>query len=150
MLKIVIALCEVGGVLLESHVRRTFRSTAFRLVLGFAVAAVVYFGVLFVLVESYSSSRPLGAAVYGVGFVLATLLAVIAGTVVSPARLARVIVPGTCFLAVMFPIGVNVYFGFRADWRPIYLLYLLGSVWGGYVIAWLMCGSQGFTRMGRT
>jgi hypothetical protein len=88
--------------------------------------------------------------VYGAGFVLATLLGVIAGTLVSPAGLVRVIVPGTCVLAVMFPIGVNVYFGLRANWRPVYLLYLLGSIWGGYVIAWLMSGPRGISRMGRT
>jgi hypothetical protein len=153
MLQIVIALSAAGVIALESRVGRAFGSrawTAFRLMLGFAVAAVVYFGVLFVLVRTYSVGQPLGAVVYGAGFVLATLLGVIAGTLVSPAGLVRVIVPGTCVLAVMFPIGVNVYFGLRANWRPVYLLYLLGSIWGGYVIAWLMSGPRGISRMGRT
>jgi hypothetical protein len=38
---------------------------------------------------------------------------------------------------LLFPIGLNVYLGVVADRRPAYLLYLLGSIWGGYAVAWL-------------
>jgi hypothetical protein len=137
MLQIVIALSAASPIVLGHRLVLVFRfwaRTVFRLALGFSVAIFGYFAVLFVVVESYSLSQPLGPAVYGGGFVLATLLGVIAGTLVSPARLSRLVIPGTCALALVFPIGLNVYLGVVADWRPAYLLYLLGSICGGYAV----------------
>jgi hypothetical protein len=108
-----------------------------------AVAALVYFAVLFALTEGYSPGEPWGTAVFGAGFVVATLLAVVAGAAVSPKRLWRMIVSGSCALAVLFPFCLNVYFGVITGWRPIYLLYLLGSIWGGYAVAWLSASAGG-------
>jgi len=93
--------------------------------------------VLFVFVQNYSLSRPLGSVVFGVGFMSATLLAVGAGFIVSPKRLFRIVVTGTCALAVLFPLGLNLYFGMTSSWQPVYLLYLLGGIWGGYVVMWV-------------
>ena len=61
--------------------------TPFRLAFGFAVAALVYFGVLFALMEAYPVCQPHSAVVYGVGFAVATLLGVIVGIRVSPLEL---------------------------------------------------------------
>jgi hypothetical protein len=79
---------------------------------------------------------------YGIGFAVATLLAVIAGTLVSPARLSRIIIQGVCALAILFPLGVVVYFGMTGTWRSFYLLYLAGSMAGGYGIAGLTSGAR--------
>jgi hypothetical protein len=141
------AASRIGPELRTERVLRLSAWTAFRLVPGVTVAALVYSAVLFVFAETYSLSQPLGAAVYGVGFVLATVLAVVAGALVSPAQLSKIVVPGTCALAVMFPIGLNIYFGAMAEWQPIYLLYLLGSIWGGYAVAWLMPRSDGRSQL---
>jgi hypothetical protein len=103
--------------------------------------------VLFALVRTYSLSQPMGPAVYGAGFVVATLLSVAAGSLTSPARLSRIIVPVTCALAVLFPVGLNVYCGVVAHWQPVFLLYLLGSIWGGYAIAWLASPVAGIQRL---
>lgn len=139
MLHIMIARGAASPIVFEHQAARAFRYwtwTLFRLALGFVVATLVYFGVLFVCVHAYSLNQPLGAAFYGVGFVLATVLAVVAGRLVSPERLSRIIVPGICGLAVMFPIGLNIYFGLMQNWQPVYLLYPPGGVWGGYVVIW--------------
>jgi hypothetical protein len=138
---------RIGSDLRTKRALRRSARTAFRLVPGVTVAALVYFGVLVAITEGYSLTQPLGAAVYGVGFVLATVLAVVAGALVSPARLSKIVITGTCALAVMFPICLNIYFGAMAAWQPIYLLYLLGSIWGGYAVAWLMPRSDGPSQL---
>jgi hypothetical protein len=146
MLEIMIAFGRASPVVLEYQMVRAFRYwavTSFHLALGFAVAALAYFGVLFVLTHVYPVSYPLGSALYGMGFLIATLAGVAAGAIASPERLLRVVIPGTCILAVMFPVGLNVYFGMVANWKPIYLLYFLGSVWGGYVVAWTFPEAKG-------
>ena len=38
---------------------------------------------------------------------------------------------------MMFPIGLNGYFWITINWRPTYLLCLLGSIWGWYGFIWL-------------
>jgi hypothetical protein len=106
------------------------------------VAGLVYLAVLLAFVATYKLSQPMGAAFYGVGFAVATLLAVIAGTLVSPKRLSRVIIQGVCALAILFPLGVSIYFGMVGTWHAIYLLYLVGSVAGGYGVARLTSGAR--------
>ena len=114
----------------------------FRLILGLATAAVVYFGVLFALLETYPLTQPMGAAVYGIGFVLATLLGVLAGILIAPRRQSKIVIRGTCAFAITFPVGLNIYFGIIANWQPALLLYLLGSIWGCYVVTWLSAPAE--------
>jgi len=152
MLHLVVALSAASPIVLEHRAvvaLRLWAGTVFRLLLGVIVATVAYFGVLDALVHSYGLTQPFGAIVYSAGFMLATLFAVVCGTLVSPARWSRVMIPSICGLGVMFPLGLNIYFGLMEDWRPVYLLYILGSVWGGYAIAWLAASAQGVARFGR-
>jgi general stress protein CsbA len=138
MLQIVVALNAVSPVVLKHRLVITFRhwaATILRLALGLAVAAMVYFAVIWGLVKAYPPGSLLGLLVYGAGFAAATLVAVIAGTLVSPARLSRIIIQSVCVLASLFPAGLYFYFGATGEWRAIYLLYLTGSVAGGYMVA---------------
>jgi hypothetical protein len=138
MLQIVIALSAASPIVLKHRLVVTFRhwaATAFRLVLGLTVAVTAYFAVIWTLVKSFPLGHSFALPVYGAGFAAATLLAVIAGTLVSPTRLLRVIVQTVCVLAVLFPAGLYFYFGAEGEWRAIYLLYLTGAVVGGSVVA---------------
>lgn len=141
MLQIGIALSAIcplvlGHRLVLAFTRRT--GTVFRMALGLGVATLAYFATLFAIVATFRLSQPLGAAVYGAGFSVATLLAVIAGNLAVPARLSRIFIPGLCALTVMFPVGLNWYFGMIGAWRPVYLLYLAGGLCGGYAVARLV------------
>jgi hypothetical protein len=78
---------------------------------------------------------------------MATLLAVITGTVVSPKQLSRIIIQGVCALAILFPLGVSVYFGMAGTWHAIYLLYLVGSIAGGYGVARLTLSAGDMPRL---
>jgi hypothetical protein len=138
MLQIVIALNAVSPAVLKHRLVITFRhwvATVFRLSLGLAIATLAYFAVIWVLVKAYPLGYPLGLLVYGAGFAAATLVAVIASTLVSPTRLSRIIIQSVCILASLFPAGLYFYFGATGEWRAIYLLYLTGSVVGGYIVA---------------
>jgi hypothetical protein len=145
MFQIVIALIAHGPVVIEPQVLQPFKyreRSVFRLVLGLATAAVAYFGVLLTLVETYPLSQPKAAAVYGIGFVLATLLGVLAGILIAPPRQSKIVIRGTCAFAITFPVGLNIYFGAIANWQPAFLLYLLGSIWGCYVVTWLSAPTE--------
>jgi hypothetical protein len=138
MLQIVIALSAASPIVLKHRLVITVRhwaATAFRLILGLTVAVTAYFAVIWTLVKSFPLGHPSAVPVYGAGFAAATLLAVIAGTLVSPTRLSRIIIQTVCVLAALFPGGLYFYFGAGGEWRAIYLLYLTGSVAGGSVVA---------------
>jgi hypothetical protein len=121
-------------------------SAAIRLLLGFAVAGLVYFAVLLAFVASCKPNQPMGGVVDGVRFAIATLLAVIAGTLVSPKWLSRIIIRGVCALSILFPLGVSVDFAIAGTWHAICLLYLLGSIGGGYAVARPASGTSGLPR----
>ena len=145
MLQIVIALSAASPIVLEHRLVLRFRfwaRTIFRLALAFVVAALVYFAFLLALVEAYPLGQPLGILVYGASFALATLLSVVAGILVSPGRLSAIIVQGGCMLAILFPLGLYFYFGIAGAWRATYLIYLMGSIAGGYGVAWLTSRTQ--------
>jgi hypothetical protein len=138
MLQIVIALSAASPIVLRHRLVLTFRywtATVFRLALGLIAGATAYFAVIFVLIKTYPLSHPFALLAYGVGFAVATLLAVIAGTLVSPTRLSKVIIQAVCTLAALFPTGLYFYFGASGEWHGIYLLYLAGSVSGVYAVA---------------
>lgn len=140
MLQIVIALSAASPIVLQHRLVLRVRfwiGTVFWLALAFIVAALVYFALLMALVEIYPLGQPLSSLIYGASFALATLLSVIAGTVVSPKRLFRIIIPGGRMLAMMFPFSLYFYFGMAGAWRATYLIYLIGSVVGGYGVEWL-------------
>jgi hypothetical protein len=150
MLQIGIALSAVFPLVLEHRLVRAFRlwaATVFRVALGFGVATLVYFAVLFAIVATFRLSQPLGVAVYGAGFSVATLLSVVAASLAVPTRLARIFIPGICVLTVMFPVGLNWYFGIIGVWRPAYLLYLAGGLCGGYAVALLVYRVHGGLRL---
>jgi hypothetical protein len=152
MLHIMIVFSAVSPLVLENRMVLALRSltwTTFRLALTFTVAAIVYFATLLALVEIYSLDQPLGEAVYGIGFMIATFLALLGGTLVSPARLAKIIIPGICTLAVIFPIGLYLYYGLTGSWRAIYLLYLIGSIAGGYGVTRLTSRNRDRPRLNR-
>jgi hypothetical protein len=145
MLHIAVMFSAISPIVFEHRLAQAIRlwvATGFRLLLGFAVAGLVYFAVLLAFVSTYKLTQPIEAVAYGIGFAVATLLAVIAGTLVSPARLSRIIIQGVCALAILFPLGVVVYFGMTGTWRTFYLLYLAGSMAGGYGIARLTPGAR--------
>jgi hypothetical protein len=150
MLHIAVMFSAISPIVFEHRAAQAIRlwvTTGFRLAIGFAVATLVYFGVLLAFVTAYKLSQPIGAAAYGVGFAVATLLAVIAGTQVSPARLTRIIIQGVCALGILFPLGVTLYFGMMGAWKAIYLLYLAGAVAGGYGVARLTSGARHAPRL---
>ena len=145
MLHITVMLSAISPIVFEHRLVLAVRlwvATGFRLVLGFAVAGTVYFAVLLAFVTAYKLNQPLGAIAYGIGFAVATLLAVIAGTLVSPVRLSRTIIRGVFALAILFPLDVCVYFGMTGTWKTINLLYIAGSVTGGYGVAQLTPGTR--------
>jgi hypothetical protein len=141
MLQIMTALCLASPLLMGHRLIVAFgfwAKTVCRLVLGFVIAALVYFGVILALVKTYPRSEPLSVIVYGFGFALAVRLAGNAGALISPTRLSRIIVPGIYALAPVFPLGLYFYFGSAGDWRGTYILYVVGSIGGGYGITRLM------------
>jgi len=152
MLHILIVFSAVSPLVLENRLVLALRSltwTIFRLALTFIVAAMIYFATLLALVEIYSLDQPLGEAVYGIGFMIATFLALVIGSLVSPARLHGIIIPSICALAVIFPISLYLYYGLAGSWRAIYLLYLIGSIVGGYGVTRLTSANQNMARLKR-
>jgi hypothetical protein len=152
MIHIVIALSAASPLVMDNRLVRAARfwiNTALRLTLGFAIATLTYFSVLFVVVETYKIGQPIGAVIYGTAFAVATLLAAGAGAIVSPARLSRIVILGVCALALLFPLGLYIWFGVTGSWRTLYLLYLLGSTTGGYAIARLTAGTHDVPRLCR-
>ena len=145
MLHVTVMLSAISPIVFEHRLALAVRlwvATGFRLVLGFAVAGTVYFAVLLAFVAAHKLNQPMGAVAYGIGFAVATLLAVIAGTLVSPVRLSKIIIQGVCALAILFPLGVCAYFGMTGTWKATYLLYLAGSIAGGYGVAYLTPGTR--------
>lgn len=150
MLQIVIAFGAASPIVLEHRFVRALRywiATLFRLTLAFAAATLAYFGVLLALTQTYSLHQPHSVMLYGFGFTLATLAGVIAGALISPARLSRIVIRGACALAASFPAGLYFHFGLAGDWSPLYLLYLIGSLAGTSAIVQLMSWSRTQLRL---
>jgi hypothetical protein len=150
MLQIVIAFGAASPIVLEHRFVRTLRywvATLSRLTLAFAGATLAYFGVLLALTQTYSLHQPHSVMLYGFGFTLATLAGVIAGALISPARLSRIVIQGASTLAAAFPAGLYLHFGLAGDWSPLYLLYLIGSIVGSCAIGQLMSWSRAHPRL---
>jgi hypothetical protein len=133
MLHIMIALGAASPLLLESRVVIAVRfwiRAVFHLALALTVAVLIYFALLLALVQTYPIDRPSSTIVYGCSFAITTIVAAAAGTLVSPAPFLRFVTPAICALAVMFPIGLYIYFGMTGAWRATYLLYITGSIAG--------------------
>jgi hypothetical protein len=140
MLPIAIALSAASPIVLEHRVVivcRFWISAVVRLGLSLALATLVYFAVLFALIESYKITEPMSLPIYVIGFAVATLVSIMAAASVSPARLCRIVTPCTCGMAILFPVSLYVMFGLAGSWRGIYLFYLIGTIAGGYGFAGL-------------
>ena len=91
MLYIATMLGFASPFVLEHRVTIVFRlwlKLALHLALVFGIAAMVYGLLLLMFTETYPPGRPMATLVYGVGLAVAGLVAICAGTLTAPERLA--------------------------------------------------------------
>ncbi len=150
MLHIATMLGVVSPFVLEHRLINVLRSwavTALHLALAFGVAAALYGLTLLAVTETYQPRGPMAAVLYGFGLALAGLLAICGGTLLSPARLAKVTFLGTSVLAVLLPVGLYVQMAVSGGWRPGYLWYLIGGVSGSVAAMKLLPRMRAVPRM---
>jgi hypothetical protein len=141
MLQIALALGSASPLVLEHRIVAAFRSwvrLTVRLALAFVVAATVYGTVLLAMIESYPSRWPLASVLYGIGLALASLLAVCAGTLVSPAKLSGFTLSGISAFAVLLPIELYMHWVAAGVWWGVGLWYLASSIAGSVMATKLL------------
>jgi len=84
-------------------VLRHWALTILHLALAFGIAVTLYGLILLAITETYRPGGHLAPVVYGFGLALAALVAISAGTLVSPSRFAKVTFFATSGLAVLLP-----------------------------------------------
>jgi uncharacterized membrane protein YfcA len=75
---------------------------------------------------------------YGIGLALAALLAVCAGTLVSPAKLSGLTLSGISAFAVLLPIELYLHWVSAGTWWGVGLWYLAGSIAGSVMATKLL------------
>jgi vacuolar-type H+-ATPase subunit I/STV1 len=153
MLHIATMLGIASPFVLEHRFTIVFRSwlkLALHLALVFGIAAMVYGLLLMTFTETYPPGRPMATALYGVGLALAGLLAICAGTLTAPERLARLTFLGTSALAILLPLGLYVRMAAGGEMRAGYIWYLVGGIAGSVAATRLMPYLRAAPKMSRT
>jgi vacuolar-type H+-ATPase subunit I/STV1 len=153
MLHIATILGVASPFVLEHRFTIVFRSwlkLALHLALVFGIAAMVYGLLLLAFTETYSPGRPMATVLYGVGLALAGLLAICAGTLTAPERLARVSFMGTSALAILLPLGLYVQMAAAGEMRAGYIWYLVGGIAGSLAAARLLPWLRADLKMSHT
>ena len=141
MLYIATMLGFASPFVLEHRVTIVFRlwlKLALHLALVFGIAAMVYGLLLLMFTETYPPGRPMATLVYGVGLAVAGLVAICAGTLTAPERLAKVTFMATTALVILLPLGLDVRTAAAGELHPGYIWYLVGGIAGSLAATRLM------------